>query len=99
MRLRNHEGSARAKANGAQPARNAQVSVGDIVHVKSDGSKHKAREFYLIMSIDIDQSMAYIQTFCGSTLRKKQYKVKLKQPITFLAIKIKKLTTSRTTKG
>ena len=74
-RLRNNESSARAKAPGAQPARSAQVSVGDIVHVKSDGSKHKAHEFYLIMYIK--QPFAYIQKFCASTLREKQYKVKL----------------------
>jgi hypothetical protein len=76
-RLQNHESSARAKAPGGQPARNAEVVVGDIVHVKSDGSKHKAREYYLVMSIDRDQSMAGIQKFCGSTLRQKEYKVKL----------------------
>ena len=76
-RLRNHDSSARSKASGAQPARNAQVSAGDIVHVKSDGSKHKAREFYMVMSVDQKRSTAQLQKFCGSTLREKQYKVKL----------------------
>ena len=51
--------------------------AGDVVHIKSDGSKHKAREFYLVMSIDPEKSIAQLQKFCGSTLREKQYDVKL----------------------
>ena len=78
-RLKNHESSAKSKARGAEPAKNAQVGIGDIVHVKSEGSKHEAREFYLISDIDHDQSIASIQKFCGSTLRNKQYEVKLNE--------------------
>ena len=76
-RIRNHESSAKSKARGAEPARSAQVSTGDIVHVKTDGSKHKTREFYLVMSVNHEHSTAQLQKFCGSTLREKQYKVKL----------------------
>ena len=76
-RLQNHHSSAKSKSLGAEPARSAEVSVGDIVHVKSEGSKHKVRDFYLITEIDEEQSIAYIQKFCGNTLREKQYRVKL----------------------
>ena len=47
--------------------------------MKNEGSKHEAREFYLISAIDHDQSIASIQKFCGSTLRNKQYEVKLNE--------------------
>ena len=76
-RIQNHESSAKSKALGAPPAQKAQVSVGDIVHVKSEGSKHKARDYYLITSIDNENSMAQIQKFVGSTLREKPYHIKL----------------------
>ena len=78
-RVKNHESSAKSKAPGAQPAKKAEVTIGDIVHVKGEGSKHKAREFYIISAIDSDQSIAYIQKFCGSTLRERQYEVKLNE--------------------
>ena len=75
-RLQNHQSSEKSKSRGADLAKDAFVSPGDIVHVKTDGSKHKAREFYLVTSVDRPNREVYIQKFCGSTLREKRYKVK-----------------------
>ena len=60
-------------ANLAQPT---PVAIGDIVHVKIDGTKHKVRDFYLVMSIDKVKSLIGIQKFCGNKLLRKQYLVK-----------------------
>ena len=75
-RILNHGSSERSKAAGGDPANVPDISTGDIVHVKNDGTKHKARDFYLVMSINYQTKIATIQKFVGSTLRTKQYQVK-----------------------
>ena len=40
-RSQNHPHSERSKSRGVPPASNTIVSVGDIVHIKTEGSKHK----------------------------------------------------------
>ena len=44
-RLQNHQHSETSNARGKPPANNAIISKGEIVHVKGEGSKHKARDF------------------------------------------------------
>ena len=50
-------------------------SKGDIVHIKNDGSKHLARDAYLVTSVNYDKQEAEIQKFLGSHLRNIKYKV------------------------
>ena len=44
-RIQNHKYSELSKSKGLPIANEAVVEVGDIVHIKSDGSKHRARDF------------------------------------------------------
>ena len=76
-RIQNHPHSEASKAKGGNVAHDALVTKGDIVHIKSEGSKHKAREFYLVTDVNYDKSEALIQKFCGSKLQSKRYLVKL----------------------
>ena len=52
-------------------------SKGDIVHVKNDLSKHHARDFYLVTSVNYEEKNAEIQKFCGNQLKQKRYVVNL----------------------
>ena len=79
QRIQNHASSEKSKAGGATTTPETLISVGDIVHIKADGSKHKAREFYLVMAVNYEMSTAVVQKFCGSTLREKKYRVKLNE--------------------
>ena len=78
-RVENHKLSAECKARGSDIAAEACVNVGDIVHIKNDGSKHHAREFYLIVEIEKQLKTAHLQKFCGDQLRRKRYPVKLNE--------------------
>ena len=51
-RKKNHLPSARSKATGSTDISTAIVSVGDLVFLKGDKDKLKAREKYLVTSID-----------------------------------------------
>ena len=57
--------------------KHAIITKGEIVHFKGDGSKHKARDFYLVTEINYAKAEMYIQKFCGNQLRSKRYLVKL----------------------
>ena len=76
-RLKNHPHSEKCKARGALPASNAAVERGDIVHVKEEGTKHIARDFYLVVDVDYGSSTAVIQKFCGNKLQCKRYSLNL----------------------
>ncbi len=78
-RHENHNYSERSKANGGAIATEASIDVGDIVHVKNEGSKHKARDFYLVVEVDMVQHLASLQKFCGSQLRSKRYTVRFNE--------------------
>ena len=52
------------KAPGTMTAKEVEVVIGYIVHVKSEGTKHEARGFYLVVAIDHEQSSANIQKLC-----------------------------------
>ena len=47
------------------------------MHVKADLSKHNARDFYLVTSVDYDQKQVEIQKFCGNQLKAKRYLVNM----------------------
>ncbi len=51
-RLRNHPASKRSKAPGCSPRTSSPVQVGDLVYITSDASKTRARDRYLVVSID-----------------------------------------------
>ena len=78
-RIENHKLSAESKARGSDVATEAFVNVGDIVHIKNDGSKHYAREFYLVVDVEKQSKIAHLQKFCGNQLRRKRYSVKLNE--------------------
>ena len=78
-RIENHVASARSKAQGSNIAIEALVNVGDIVHIKNEGSKHQAREFYLVVDVDNQVKVASLQKFCGNQLRRKRHAVKLNE--------------------
>ena len=47
------------------------------MHIKVEGSKHCARDFYLVTLIDYELKEAYVQKFCGNQLRSRKYLVKI----------------------
>ena len=72
-RLQNHTYSELSKSRGKPAAKSETCYKGDIVHIKSDGSKHLARDFYLVMAVDYDKQEADIQKLSESQLRPKRY--------------------------
>ena len=49
------------------------------MYLKQDGTKHKARDLYLVTRVLIENQEAEIQKFMGAQLRQKRYLVKLSQ--------------------
>lgn len=76
-RLQNHYYSELSKSQGANVAKVILFNQGDVVHIKSDGTKHCARDFYLVTSLNYGTKEVLLQKFHGNQLRSKQYKVKL----------------------
>ena len=52
LREHNHKPSAVSKSRGKPPAAQLELKVGNLVFIKDEGSKHKARERYIIVKID-----------------------------------------------
>ena len=76
--FRNHPHSEISKARGKSSAMNAAVSEGDIVCLKDDGSKRKARDFYLLTDVNYETHLRFTsKRFCGDQLQSKKYVVKL----------------------
>ena len=73
-RAKNHEPSAVSKCPKARSPVDHGISPGSLVFVKSDGSKHIARDRYLITSSDDDY--VYGKKLVGSQFRAKSYKLK-----------------------
>ena len=78
-RVQNHRYSEKSKSNGNPSAKEAIVDIGNIVYIKSDGSKHLARELYLAISVDYKSSEAYVQKLVGNQFREKKYLVKFSE--------------------
>ena len=73
-RQQNHTPSAKSKARGRTNLPSAVVSVGDVVFLKGDRDKLKAREKYLVVSIREDLSCER-RKFASSQFRRKVYLV------------------------
>ena len=78
-RVQNHHYSEKSKSNGNPSAKEVIVDIGNIVYIKSDGSKHLARELYLVTSVDYKSSEAYVQKLVGNQFREKKYLVKFSE--------------------
>ena len=76
-RQANHPFSEAAKGGSRPQAPVPLLQVGDLVYVKSDRDKSRARDRYLIVSIDGE--WCFIKKFSGSQLRATSYKVKLSE--------------------
>ena len=64
-----------SKASDALKAKNKDLQVGDLVFIKTEGSKNKPREPYLIM--DIVDKMGTLQKLLGSKFQSIRYEVPL----------------------
>ncbi len=74
-RSRNHPHSSLCKAKGAPHANAAAVTRGDLVFIKSEGSKHKPRKMYLVM--DVHNGFAGLQKLDGAKFQSRRYEVPL----------------------
>lgn len=70
----NHRSSALSQAPKGRHATRADVNVGDLVYIKSDGDKHTAREKYIVVQADWDHILA--KKLKGSQFRSKLYKLR-----------------------
>ena len=77
-RQQNHSPSAKSKARGRTNIPSAAVSVGDLVLLKGDQDKLKAREKYLVVSISEDLSCE-LRKFTTSQSRSKVYSVPMSE--------------------
>ena len=73
-RLNNHIPSAASKAPRGKLPNKCRANPGDLVYLKSDGTKHQARDRYIVTRIDNDY--VTIKKLCGSRFGSKEYKVK-----------------------
>ena len=62
IRERNRKASELFKSKGGPIATKAQIKIGSLVHVKSEGDKTKGRNRYIVTNI-IDDNMCHIQKF------------------------------------
>lgn len=73
-RVKNHGPSAKCKApKGRKPVLN-KIKPGTLVYVKSEGSKHTARDRYLVTALSGEFVLA--RKMIGSQFRSKEYKLK-----------------------
>lgn len=77
QRTSNHPHSEKSKAAGHHPALTPCLKVGNIVYLYRDRDKNKARDRYIVVSID--GNWCFIRKFSGSQLRSSSYKVKLSE--------------------
>ena len=82
-RQQNHTPSAKSKARGRTNIPSAAVSVGDLVFLKGDKDKLKAREKYLVVNVSEDLSCE-LRKFTASQFRSKVYSVPMSEcyPVT-----------------
>ena len=82
IRIRTQAASEKSKSSGGPPALPANVSLGALVYLKDDGDKTRARERYIVTSID-GENECTVQKITKA-IRNIQYKVKLSEvyPVT-----------------
>jgi hypothetical protein len=73
-RVANHLPSAQSQAPKGKPAVPAEVSIGDLIYIKSDGDKHLARDKYIVTAMEQDR--LYARKLVGSQFRAKLYELK-----------------------
>ena len=93
IREQNHPHSSKSKASGASKGTFTNLKIGDLVYIKSEGSKNKPRPLYIIM--DIVDKMAILQKLLNSKFQTARYEVPLSN--IFHAIKPDKHTLTQTT--
>lgn len=76
-RTQNHSSSSLSKHKSGKFIPSPSLNVGDLVYLYSDKDKSRARNRYLIVSVDGE--WCYIKKFTGNQLRANSYKVKLKE--------------------
>ena len=74
IRENNHAASALSKSRGSPPSPHIDLKVGNMVFIKNEGSKIKARDRYII--VKIEGSYAILQKF-GDKFMSRQYRVPL----------------------
>ena len=78
MRLDSHESSSKYKSRNAKDQDLPDVAEGDIVFLKSELSKHKAREKYFIVK-QCENDKILIQKITRDQIRARQYLVKIEE--------------------
>jgi hypothetical protein len=73
-RKANHGPSAISQAPRGKLATQANVSIGDLVYIKSDGDKHTARDKYMVTAKE--DNFLIVKKLVGSQFRAKMYKLK-----------------------
>ena len=76
-RLASHSSSATYASRNAAPVTLPQISPGQAVFVKSDRSKSKARDQYMVLSVDSTNNLATLQKLPMSNFKANPLKVQL----------------------
>ena len=63
MRLKSHKSSAKYQSGGAPLVKIPQVKIGDRIYIKSDGSKNRARDQYVILRFVPNKNEVEVQKF------------------------------------
>ena len=61
MRIKSHESSAKYESRNAGKVRFPSIKIGDRIYIKSDGSKNKARDPYLVLSFVPNKNEVEVQ--------------------------------------
>ena len=77
MRNDSHGSSAKYESRDAKHPETPDIKKGNIVFLKSEKSKHKAREKYFVVNELDDEQKVEIQKITDKQIRAKKYKVKL----------------------
>ena len=75
QRLLNHPHSATAKCHGKVQKNKNVITIGDLVYIKGEGDKTRARDKYLVTSVS--EPWCQLRKFTKSQFRSKVYDVKL----------------------
>ena len=69
MRLKSHESSAKYESRNAKKVNLPNVKIGDRIYIKSDGSKSKARDPYLVLSFVPNKNEIEVQKILDKNRR------------------------------
>ena len=77
QRLKNHKASEISKAPSGKYHKTPNISVGELVYLYTDRNKHRARDRYIVVSVEGE--WCNVRKFIGAQLRRMSYRVKLSQ--------------------